>query len=50
MASGSLVYSWRPRAQDKVIMDWAMVNAYVVFTHDLDFGILLAFLIQKALV
>ena len=30
-----------PRAPDPVIMDWARVNAYVVFTHDLDFGSLL---------
>ena len=31
-----------PRAPDRVIMDWARANDYVVFTHDLDFGILLA--------
>lgn len=31
-----------PRARDKVIMDWARVNEHVVFTHDLDFGMLLA--------
>lgn len=31
-----------PRATDRVIMDWARVNGYVVFTHDLDFGTLLA--------
>lgn len=31
-----------PRASDKVIMDWARANAYTVFTHDLDFGSLLA--------
>jgi predicted nuclease of predicted toxin-antitoxin system len=31
-----------PRAPDEVIMDWARVNGYVVFTHDLDFGTLLA--------
>ena len=30
------------RAPDHVIMDWAQANQYVVFTHDLDFGILLA--------
>lgn len=30
------------RATDRVIMDWARVNGYVVFTHDLDFGALLA--------
>ena len=31
-----------PRAADRVIMDWARANGYVVFTHDLDFGTLLA--------
>ncbi|MCI0494052.1 DUF5615 family PIN-like protein [candidate division KSB1 bacterium] len=31
-----------PRAADIIIMDWARKNGYVVFTHDLDFGILLA--------
>jgi predicted nuclease of predicted toxin-antitoxin system len=31
-----------PRATDRVIMDWARANQYVVFTHDLDFGTLLA--------
>jgi predicted nuclease of predicted toxin-antitoxin system len=31
-----------PRATDRVIMDWARVNGYVVFTHDLDFGTMLA--------
>jgi predicted nuclease of predicted toxin-antitoxin system len=30
------------RAPDEVIMTWARENNYVVFTHDLDFGILLA--------
>jgi len=30
------------RADDDVIMSWAHENGYVVFTHDLDFGILLA--------
>ncbi len=25
-----------PRATDRAIMDWAIVNGYVVFTHDLD--------------
>jgi predicted nuclease of predicted toxin-antitoxin system len=32
-----------PSATDRVIMEWARVNGYVVFTHDLDFGMLLAF-------
>ena len=31
-----------PRADDSVIMAWALANRYVVFTHDLDFGTLLA--------
>ena len=31
-----------PRATDRVIMDWALANGYVVFTHDLDFGTMLA--------
>lgn len=31
-----------PRATDRVIMQWAQANGYIVFTHDLDFGTLLA--------
>ena len=31
-----------PRATDREIMDWAVDNEYVVFTHDLDFGTMLA--------
>lgn len=31
-----------PRATDRQIMDWAVANGYVVFTHDLDFAMLLA--------
>jgi len=31
-----------PRAPDSAIMEWARGNGYVVFTHDLDFGTLLA--------
>jgi len=31
-----------PRAKDSEIMEWARRNEYVVFTHDLDFGALLA--------
>lgn len=30
------------RAADFVLMDWARSNGYIVFTHDLDFGTLLA--------
>ncbi len=31
-----------PRAEDQTIMAWALTNAHVVFTHDLDFGTALA--------
>jgi len=31
-----------PRARDADIVDWARANDYIVFTHDLDFGSLLA--------
>ena len=31
-----------PRATDRTIMDWAVANDRIVFTHDLDFGTLLA--------
>jgi predicted nuclease of predicted toxin-antitoxin system len=31
-----------PRATDRTIMDWAVANGHVVFTHDLDFGTALA--------
>ena len=31
-----------PRATDRTIMDWAAANTHVVFTHDLDFGTVLA--------
>ncbi len=31
-----------PRADDREIMAWAAENGYVVLTHDLDFGALLA--------
>ncbi len=30
------------RATDDVIMSWARENRYIVFTHDLDFGVSLA--------
>jgi len=30
------------RATDDVIMSWARENGFIVFTHDLDFGVLLA--------
>jgi predicted nuclease of predicted toxin-antitoxin system len=31
-----------PRATDRTIMDWVRANDYVVYTHDLDFGAILA--------
>lgn len=31
-----------PRAVDAVLMEWARANGCVVFTHDLDFGMMLA--------
>jgi predicted nuclease of predicted toxin-antitoxin system len=31
-----------PRAKDRDVMKWARDNQHVVFTHDLDFGTLLA--------
>jgi predicted nuclease of predicted toxin-antitoxin system len=31
-----------PRATDREIMEWARINNFVVFTHDLDFGTMLA--------
>jgi predicted nuclease of predicted toxin-antitoxin system len=31
-----------PRAEDHKIMEWAQKHQHVVFTHDLDFGTLLA--------
>ena len=31
-----------PRAPDPVVMAWGRTEGYVVFTHDLDFGALLA--------
>lgn len=31
-----------PTAPDKILMEWAKSNGYVVFTHDLDFGSILA--------
>ncbi len=31
-----------PKATDTTIMAWAVSNGYIVFTHDLDFGTLLA--------
>ena len=30
------------KAKDRTIMNWANINGYIVLTHDLDFGTLLA--------
>ncbi len=35
-------------ALDREIMEWARSNGFVVFTHDLDFGTMLAFANAKA--
>ncbi len=31
-----------PRAEDTELMDWARANNHILFTHDLDFGTMLA--------
>jgi predicted nuclease of predicted toxin-antitoxin system len=31
-----------PRAPDSIVMEWAREHGYIVVTHDLDFGALLA--------
>ncbi len=31
-----------PRAEDTLIIEYARANGYIVFTHDLDFGMILA--------
>jgi predicted nuclease of predicted toxin-antitoxin system len=31
-----------PRATDQTILEWARTNDYIIFTHDLDFGTILA--------
>jgi predicted nuclease of predicted toxin-antitoxin system len=45
-AAGYQAVHWstvgNPQATDKTIMNWAVSNGYMVFTHDLDFGTLLA--------
>jgi len=44
-SKGHTAKHWRQigdiRAEDTEIMEWARVNEYTVFTHDLDFGSLL---------
>ena len=46
MAAGLEATHWSalgdPRATDRSIMEWARSNGYIVFTHDLDFGAILA--------
>ncbi len=45
-ASGWTSVHWStvgdPRATDQEIMQWARINGFVIFTHDLDFGTMLA--------
>lgn len=31
-----------PRARDRIILEWAREHGFVLFTHDLDFGAILA--------
>jgi predicted nuclease of predicted toxin-antitoxin system len=44
--AGWLAVHWStvgdPRAADQEIMAWALANNHIVFTHDLDFGTVLA--------
>lgn len=46
MRHGWLAVHWSsigdPQASDRILMDWARVNGYIVFTNDLDFGAILA--------
>jgi predicted nuclease of predicted toxin-antitoxin system len=46
VAAGHEAVHWSevgdPRAPDTALMQWALDNAYAVFTHDLDFGTMLA--------
>jgi len=36
-----------PKASDRTIADWAQENGYMVLTHDLDFGTILALTHRK---
>jgi predicted nuclease of predicted toxin-antitoxin system len=49
-AGGHMAIHWSAvgdsRATDAAVMAWARANGYVVFTHDLDFGSLLALTAQ----
>jgi predicted nuclease of predicted toxin-antitoxin system len=51
-AEGFEVAHWAsvgdPRAPDSVVMAWAAEHEFVVFTHDLDFGVLLALTSARA--
>ena len=38
----SLVRDWRSTRDRPSVMEWARSNGYIVFTHDLDFGAILA--------
>ena len=42
LAGGALSTVGDPEAGDKEIIGWAIIHRYVVFTHDLDFGTMLA--------
>ena len=46
LSSGFASVHWStigdPRAKDSEVMEWARQNQHIVFTHDLDFGTLLA--------
>ena len=52
-AGGNTAVHWSavgdPKATDAVVMAWARANACVVFTHDLDFGALLAITAQAGM-
>ena len=45
-AAGMPAVHWseagNPKADDRTVMAWAEANGHVVFTHDLDFGAILA--------
>lgn len=45
-ASGHEAIHWSevgdPRAPDQTLMEWGTVHGYVILTHDLDFGTMLA--------
>jgi len=51
VAAGQEAVHWSevgdPRAPDTALMQWALHNAYAVFTHDLDFGTMLALSVKR---